>query len=217
MKTLTERVIEQGLANRPLSASQLSRLIDGSPERRYGLVNRAIKSGELLRLQRGLYVLADRYRDYPCHPFALTQALVPGSYISFETALAYHDWIPEQVFTVMSVVPGRQSRLYENEKMGMYSFNSLAIQPGFFLELVNRIQVHGQVILMAKPCRALMDIICLRKVTWKGMEWLLEGLRIEPDLLNSITRREMNTLQLVYKHKRVKSFLSSFRRELAID
>jgi len=217
MRTLTERIIAQGLANRFIRAAQLSRIIDGSPERRYGLVNRAMKSGELVRVQRGLYVLADRYRDYPCHPFALAQALVPGSYISFETALAFYGWIPERVFTTASVTPGRKSRRYENEKLGVYSFQPLAIRSGFFLELVNRVRVDEQLMLVAKPCRALMDIICLRKVAWEGMEWLWEGLRIDPGLLSSITSREMNILEQVYKHKRVKSFLSSFCREHVID
>ena len=217
MKAVTEIIVEQGLANRFIRVSQLNRLIAGSPERRYGLVNRALKSGELLRLQRGLYALADQYRGHPWHPFVLAQALAPGSYISFETALAYHGWIPERVFTTASVVPGRKSRRYENEKMGAYNFHPLAIHPGFFLELVKRVQVDEQVILVAKPCRALMDLICLRKVAWKGMEWLSEGLRIESGLLNSITRRDINRLELVYKHKRVKSFLSSLCRELAID
>ena len=79
MKVVTEIIIKQGLANRFIKASQLEQLIDGSPKRRYGLVNRALKSGELLRLQRGLYILADQFRSAPCHPFALAQALAPGS------------------------------------------------------------------------------------------------------------------------------------------
>jgi predicted transcriptional regulator of viral defense system len=123
MKTVTEIITEQGLADRFIRASRLDQLIGGSAKRRYGLVNRAMKSGELVRLQRGLYVLADRYRAQPCHSFAVAQALVPGSYISFETALAYHGWIPERVFVTASVVPGRKTRRYENEKMGAYSFH----------------------------------------------------------------------------------------------
>ena len=217
MKAVTKIIVEQGLANRFITASQLDQLIMGSPDRRYGLVNRAMKGGELLRLQRGLYTLADRYHSHPCHPFALAQALVPGSYISFETALAYHGWIPERVFTTASVVPGRKSRSYENEKLGAYSFHPLAIQSGYFLEMVSRMQVDGQTMLMAKPCRALMDLICLQKKSWKGVEWLSEGLRIDPGFLNTITKNDINTLKLVYKHKRVKSFLSSLILELDID
>lgn len=45
------------------------------PQRRYGLVNRALKAGELIRLTRGSYLLADRYRDYSGHSFALAQAI----------------------------------------------------------------------------------------------------------------------------------------------
>ncbi|MCD6273139.1 MAG: hypothetical protein J7K30_09915, partial [Deltaproteobacteria bacterium] len=112
MHTITNKIIEQGLANRVLSVSQLKRLVNGSAQRRYNLVNRAIKTGELLRFQRGLYMLNERFRDYPCHPFVFAQAIAPGSYVSFETALAYHGWIPEAVFTTASVVPGRKSRQF---------------------------------------------------------------------------------------------------------
>jgi hypothetical protein len=217
MKAVTKIISEQGLADRFIRASRLDQLIAGSAKRRYGLVNRAMKSGELVRLQRGLYVLSDRYRSQPCHSFAVAQALAPGSYISFETALAYHGWIPERVFVTASVVPGRKSRRYENEKMGIFSFYPLALQTGSILELVKRITVDGQVVLVAEPCRALMDLVYLRKIVWKGMDWLLEGFRIDFDVLGTLTRKDIDTLELVYKHKRMKSFLASFRRELNID
>jgi predicted transcriptional regulator of viral defense system len=217
MKAVTEIITQQGLANRFIKASQLDQLIDGSPKRRYGLVNRALKSGELLRIQRGLYVLAERYRPSPVHPFALAQALAPGSYISFETALAFHGWIPERVHTTASVVRGRKSRQYEHAKLGSYSFHSLAIQPGSFLELVTRIQVDEQVMLVAQPCRALMDLICLRKINWQGINWFSDGLRIDMDMLRTITQREIHTLELIYKHKQVKSFISSLSLELNLD
>ena len=85
------------------------------------------------------------------------------------------------------------------------------------MELVNRVKVDGQMVLVADPCRALMDLVCLRKKAWKGMDLLLEGFRIDSDLLSSITREDLNTLERVYKNKRMQSFLSSFRRELNID
>ncbi|MBU0673321.1 MAG: hypothetical protein KJ950_01605 [Proteobacteria bacterium] len=214
MHTVTKIVIEHDVSDRFIKVEQLYRLIGGSAKRRYGLMNRALKSGELVRLQRGLYMLADRYRKHPPHPFALAQALAPGSYVSFETALSYHGWIPEKVFTTSSVVPGRKSRQYEHEKMGNYSFHSLAVQKGFFLELVARYQMDGQTMLVAQPCRALMDLVCLRKIIWEDIGWLSEGLRIDLDLLRSITKKDMNTLQRVYKHKQVKAFLSALGREL---
>lgn len=217
MKALTEILIDHALADRFIRAGRLDQLLVGSAKRRYGLVNRSLKSGELLRIQRGLYILADRYRTRPFHSFALAQALVPGSYISFETALAYHDWIPERVYTTSSVVPGRKSRRLENELTGVYSFHPLALQTGYFLELVKRIKIDEQVVLIAKPLRALMDLVCLRKIAWEGMDLILEGLRIDSDLLESVTKEDITTLKMVYKHKRMKSFLTSFSRELDID
>ncbi len=217
MHTLTNKIIEQGLNNRILRVSQLKRLVNGSAQSRYNLVNRAIKAGELLRFQRGLYMLNERFRNYPCHPFVLTQALASGSYISFETSLAYHGWIPEAVFTTASVVSGRKFRQFEHEKMGIFSFHPLPIHRKYFLELVNRYQINGQAMLMAKPCRALMDLVCLRKLSWEGMDWLLEGLRIDRESLAAITNNDIKILELVYKQKRVKSYLSSFSRELTLD
>lgn len=214
MQTLTNMIVAQGLTNRFIKTSQMDRLIAGSAQRRYGLVNRALKTGELIRLQRGLYVLNQRYRDYRYHPFALAQFLVPGSYISFETALAYHGWIPEAVFTTASVVPGRKSKYYEYYEAGHFSFHPLAIQRGAFLELVNRYQIDGQTMLVAKPCRALMDLICLRKLAWQGMDWFSEGLRIDTELLSTMTKDDIQTLSRVYTHQRVKTFLALFNKEL---
>jgi predicted transcriptional regulator of viral defense system len=217
MNTITNRIIEQGLANRVLKVSQLKRLVKGSAQSRYNLVNRAIKTKELSRFQRGLYTLNDRFRDYPCHPFILAQALESGSYISFETALAYHGWIPEAVYTTASVVSHRKSRKFKHKKMGIFNFQPLAVKREHFLELVNRHQTNEQTMLIAKPCRALMDLICLRKLSWKGMNWLLEGMRIDPELLASITGTDIKILKLIYKQKRVKSYLSYLNRELGLD
>ena len=217
MNTITNRIIEQGLANRVLKVSQLKRLVKGSAQSRYNLVNRAIKTKELSRFQRGLYTLDDRFRDYPCRPFILAQALEPGSYISFETALAYHGWIPEAVYTTASVVSHRKSRKFKHKKMGIFNFQPIAVKRKHLLELVNRHQTNEQTMLIAKPCRALMDLICLRKLSWKGMDWLLEGLRIDPELLASITSTDIKILKLIYKHKRVKSYLSHLSRELGLD
>jgi predicted transcriptional regulator of viral defense system len=217
MQTLTERLIELGLANRVLSDKQLARVVGGGPQRRYGLVNRALKTDELLRLTRGSYLLADRFRDYPSHPFALAQAFVPGSYVSFETALAHHGWIPEAVYTTASVTPGRKSLDYEHPVFGSFSFHPLAIRAGYFLELVERTQITEQTMLVAEPFRALMDLVCLRKVEWQGLEWLTEGMRIDYEYLQNITSADIRTLALVYKQKRVNSFLKSLARELGND
>jgi len=204
-----------GYADRLLTDRQLARIVGGSPQRRYGLVNRALKTKELLRLQRGLYMLEGKYRSHACHPFHLAQSLVSGSYVSLETALAFQGWIPEAVYVTACVVPGRKSRDYEHEQMGKFTFHPLAIDKGYFLELVERVQVNQQTMLVAKPIRALMDLVCLRKMDWRGLDWIETGLRIDREYLQSVTGDELNTLKRVYKQKKVQKFLTEL--ELALE
>lgn len=200
-----------------LSEHQLKRAIGAGPASRYGLVNRALKAKELVRIRRGLYVLAPRYRAEPPHPFAIAQALSPGSYVSFETALAYHGWIPEAVRVTASVVPGRKSSELEHPLFGSFTFHPLALNRSYFLELIERRQFGHQAALVAKPCRALMDLAAFRKLQWQGLAWLTDGMRIEMQSLRSITRKDIETLAKVYKQKRPIEFLCSFAKELGRD
>ena len=71
--------------------------------------------------------------------------------------------------------------------------------------------------LVAHPIRALMDLVCLKKSEWQGIEWLHENLRIDDEYLRQVTGADIRTLELVYKHKRVKSFLKHLARELGND
>jgi hypothetical protein len=203
------------LAERVLYDTQLARLLEGTPQRRHHLVNRAMKAGELLRLQRGVYVLANKHRRHPPHPFAVAQAFVPGSYVSFETALAHHGWIPEAVRVTANVTPGRKSYEHLHPSFGEFSFHPLAIAPGFFLEQVTRQQNHQQTWLIAKPFRALMDLVCLRKIEWQGIGWLTDGLRIDYELLHNITNDDVRKLESVYTQKRVQAFLKSLAKVIA--
>lgn len=217
MQSLTEQIIETNLVNRVFNDVQLSRVLGGSEARRYGLVNRALKAGELHRIKRGLYVLDNKFRDYRMHPFALAQLIEPGSYISLETALSHHGWIPEAVYTVASIHPGRKTRTYEHEKLGSFTFHPLAINKTCFLELVGRLKIDEQTMLVAEPIRALMDLVCLRKMKWQGLGWLVEGLRIDLENLRKITNAEIRILKEVYKHKNMKMFLDALARELGND
>jgi hypothetical protein len=217
MNKLLQKIIDNGLADRVISVSQLKRLLDGTEQSRYNLVNRALKKADLVRLHRGLYLLNDRFRDAPCHPFYLAQAFVPGSYISFETALAYHGWIPESVVITKSAAPGRKVKQFRNEKNGLFTFHPLPVHRIHFLELVKRHQENGQTMLIAEPLRALLDLVCLRKPVWKGLSWLIDGLRIDPDCLFSVDPEKIMLLKLVYKNQRTQLFLEAMSKELCRD
>jgi hypothetical protein len=217
VQTLTNQLLEQGLANRFLTDSQLARLIDGSPQRRYHLVNRAMKAQELIRLRRGLYALSNKYRNAPSHPYAIAQAMMPGSYVSLETALSYHGWIPEAVYTTANIISGRKSTEHTHETVGRFTFQPLPIQKGHFLELIEHIRLDSQGALMAMPVRALMDLVCLRKIEWRGLTWIEDSLRIETQSLASINLEQIKILKTAYKQRRVMNFLDQLALALGLD
>ena len=131
----------------------------------------------------------------------------PGSYISFETALSFHGWIPEAVFVTASVSPGRKSQDFSTPGFGTFSYHPLAINDYRFMTSVDRVPLNGSIAFVARPLRALMDLVALRKVEWSGLEWLTIGMRIEEDALFGTRRKDFTALKPVYKHKAANAFL----------
>ncbi|AGX86644.1 type IV toxin-antitoxin system AbiEi family antitoxin domain-containing protein [Candidatus Symbiobacter mobilis] len=212
MQTLTEKLILAGWGGRVISKAQLARLLDGTPQRRYNLVNRALQHGELLQLRRGLYLLAPHLQSQPPHPFVLAQALQPGSYISFETALRFHGWIPEAVPVTLSVVPGRRRLEVNLRSLGLFRFYPLALQAGHLLAAVDRHTFTGQTALVAQPLRALLDMVCLRKLEDTDLPMLTQSMRIDAELLQQTPASAWQALQQVYAHKRMNTITTSLQK-----
>lgn len=214
MSALTSALSASNLVGRVFDEQQLGEALGGSEGRRYALVNRAIKDGSLIRLKRGSYLLGQSYRPDPIHPFAVAQALLPGSYVSFETALAHHGWIPEAVHATASVTPARKSLAYDTPTMGRFTFHPLALHEYQFLVSVERHKLGALTAFVASPLRALLDLVALRKQQWTDLDWLTGGLRIDEDHLRVLKRKEFAVLKGVYKHKGVNAFLRSLENEV---
>ena len=203
MQTLTKFLIDIGLAGRVLTLTELSRLIGGTASSRYSLVHRALCHGELLQVRRGLYVVAQMQQVSLPHPFVLAQALQPGSYISFESSLGFHGWIPESVPVTLSVLPGRRQLSLQHAVLGGFRFLPLALQRGHFLAAVDRQSLGGQTALVAQPLRALLDIACLRKLNPIAMLDLVPSMRVDPSLLAQLLPDQWQAMQAVYCHQRM--------------
>ena len=216
MTTLIKQIIENDKANHVLNDRQLARLLKGSDQRRYGQVNRAIKAGELIRVKRGIYVLPNSLRKEPVHPFALAQQLMPGSYVTAESALSFHGWIPEAVRNVISISANKKSVSYQHNILGKYEFRCMTIKPGYFYQSVARHKLQNQVALIAEPVRALMDLMHLRKTSWQGLDYLIDGLRIDEHEINSVPSLSITNLFNVYKGKRERVFIEELTRSLAL-
>ncbi|MEX1251619.1 MAG: hypothetical protein WEA77_10545 [Hyphomonas sp.] len=209
MSRLVDAIESAGYGDRILTETQLSRIVGGGDASRYGLVNRALKDGSLIRIRRGLYAISTR-QPLSIHPFVVAQSLRPGSYISFESALSFHGWIPEAVYTTTSVTPDRKTIERETDVFGHFSFNPIAIKKYGFLISVDRVTMGASIALVAQPLRALMDLVAFRKTDWQGMGWIEDGLRIDLANLETLRKSDFSSLRPVYKHKRARRFLDEF-------
>lgn len=120
-------------------------------------LSRWTAAGRIYQLRRGLYALAPPYRKVTPHPFLVANRLVLGSYISLQSALAFHGMIPEHVALTTSISAGRPYRW--QTPLGNYDFRHMRreLLGGFELTPLS----GGQMARVATPEKALLDLIYL--------------------------------------------------------
>jgi hypothetical protein len=193
-----------------LSDIEVKNLIGGTANSRYSKVKRMIAQGKLIHIRRGLYVITDEINTRQPHPFELAQYLYGPSLISLESALSYHQLIPEAVFTITNVT-GKRSKEFHTP-LGNFSYQSVPFD-NLYIEtrLVNENQ-HS--FFIAKPWRAICDYIYCHRINWKNLDPLINNLRID---INNLPKLEENTVFLLdkyYHHRRINLFLKNIYREL---
>ncbi len=214
MSTLTDKIIEAGFTDNILTDVDLNNLLDGTPAARYGMVNKALKKNELIKIRRGLYILADKFRHKKLSKFFLASRLAPHSYISLESALSYFGWIPEQVKTVTSIIAGGRPKKFISP-FGEFIFYQLPVNEYEFLTGVNRVEeIKGEPFLLASPLRALADYVYVKKINWQGLNYLTDSLRIDAEHLMKMNEKEFLEIKKVYRSKRVLHFLNKLKKEL---
>jgi predicted transcriptional regulator of viral defense system len=120
-------------------------------------LSRWVKDGRLIQLRRGLYTLSPVWRKVEPHPFLIANRLQRGSYVSAQSALAFHGMIPEYVPVVTSVGPGRPETV--RNSLGSYQFHHLARQ---LLFGYSQIEVAPmQFAFVASSEKALLDLVHL--------------------------------------------------------
>jgi predicted transcriptional regulator of viral defense system len=114
-------------------------------------LSRWVRSGRVRQLRRGLYTLAPPYQSIIPHPFLIANALMPGSYVSAQSALAFYGLIPEYTPLTLSVTMLRPSQWD-----GGFHFQHLAPHLFFGYQPVELSQ--GQQAFVATPEKALLDL-----------------------------------------------------------
>ncbi len=134
---------------------------------------RWVKAGRLVQFRRGLYAFAGRYRKMEPHPFLIANSLNRASYVSLQSALAWHGLIPEYVPAVTSVTTGRPERVRLGVGDYLFRHVKMALFDGFQrMEVVER-----QPVIMATPEKALVDLFYLTPAS--DAEGYVEELRLQ--------------------------------------
>lgn len=112
-----------------------------------------LKTGEIIRLRRGLYTLSNEDRSVGLSKRLAANVIYYPSYLSLEYALSYYDMIPEAVFGVTSVTP-KKTQQFSNP-LGEFIYKS--IKKKFFFGYISVKDEFGYDILIATPEKALLD------------------------------------------------------------
>ena len=184
----------------------------GNVRQRDDAIKYALSQHVLSRIRRGLYLINSPHHH--CDPFELAQVIYGPSYISLESALSFHGWIPEAVYVITSVT-SRRSKLFANTPLGRFSYQHIP-QQSFYLQ-VERITNNKDTLLMANPWKAIADCIYVYKKNWQSLQHLCGDMRIEAE---SIESSDINALKMLVKHypsKNVKQHCHLFLKELIND
>jgi predicted transcriptional regulator of viral defense system len=208
------RSVEKALRRNPrsyITDAELAVLLGGTSDSRYSKVKRLVAQDQLIHIRRGLYCLTEAL-GFPTkpHPFELAQLIYAPSYISLESALAYHQLIPEAVYVTTSVCTKR-SKVFHTP-LGEFSYLHLP-RENFYAE-VELIIENDYRFFIAKPWKAICDYVFCYKKDGSQLAPLLQNLRISHEDLPMLHEEERDRLDEYYRHSRLTRFLKNVKREL---
>jgi hypothetical protein len=178
-------------------------------------LTRLLKSGALIRVRKGLYLLGPRFKRTPYCLELLANMIYGPSYVSLERALQIYGLIPEYVEAITSVTAklGKEFRtpighfLYAHCHPKSYS---VGVTTRSFSEYENP--------LIATPEKALTDLLTIRRGKVTSMhqieQILLEDLRIEEEDLYTFDLKLIGNIQEASPHSAIyflEKWLSHFK------
>ena len=120
-------------------------------------LSRWVRSGRLVQLRRGVYMIARPYRKIEPHPFLLANSLRRNSYVSLQSALAFHGLIPEYVPVCTSVSTGRSEQL--ETALGTFIYRRIKVD--YLFGFGQQEVAPNQLAFVAVAEKALLDLVYL--------------------------------------------------------
>jgi predicted transcriptional regulator of viral defense system len=155
------------------------------------------RKGYIHALRKGYYIFADIELTHYIQ-FLIANTLYTPSYVSLETALSYHNFIPEIVYAHTSVTT-RLPKQFHNEA-GIYTYNQIKADAYRGYQLLP-IPNHRRKVKIATPEKALLDYLYLHPEIARLDDFL--SLRLNVEVLNQLDSEHLQTLALLFKQKKL--------------
>ena len=193
------------VADLPLFETSLLLSGDVDPNDIRRQLSRWVSSGRLKQLRRGLYTLVPPYQKVSAHSFLIANFLMPGSYVSMQSALAYYGLIPEYAARTWSATTARPAQWD-----GGFHFQHLAPHLFFGYQRVKLTQQQSAFV--ATPEKAFLDLTHLTPNA-DDIDYLrqlrLQNLnQLNPERLSDFARRAGKP-----KWRRVTNHITRLREE----
>lgn len=192
----------------------------GSYKSKRDKISHLIKTGEIVRIKKGLYVLNESYRRGNISLEHLSNLLYGPSYVSLEYALSYYGLLPERVSIVTAVTTGR-SREFKTP-FGVFTYRNIALAP--FSSGMEIIEFQSDIrFMMASPEKALADFIQSQKGVPSHMmkqyeQYLFENIRLDEQLFANLSLREMKAFSIAYQSQKLSKLCQIIQRfQYAVD
>jgi predicted transcriptional regulator of viral defense system len=175
-------------------------------------LSRWTKAGHLYQLRRGLYALAPPFQKVKPRPVVVANRLVPGSYVSLQSALAHYGLIPEGVPVTTSVTTVRPGRW--QTPLGIYTYRHIIPKLLFSYRQIDL--GDNQKAFMATPEKALLDLVYLQP--GGDAPIYLQELRLQ-----NLERLNLETLQSLAertgspKMRRAAAYLMKLAQDESLD
>jgi predicted transcriptional regulator of viral defense system len=168
------------------------------------VITRLLRSGDLIRVKKGLYVFGENYRRRLISLEVLANQIYGPSYLSREYALQYYGLIPEGVNEITSMTTKRNKHF--NTPLGQFSYQHLAAQKFCVGVTLIRFSSHHSA-LIATPEKALADYIYTRKENIVDpselANVLIEDYRLDEAVLTKIKIELIQNIAKVYQNRTI--------------
>jgi hypothetical protein len=168
------------------------------------------RTGEIVRVKKGLFVPSARGTDAPpVDPLILAALIYGPSYVSLDTALAHHGLIPERVAEITCMTTKR-ARTFRTP-VGRFTYHPL--NPRAFSYGMTIQSAHGGTYFLATPEKAMCDRLAQVKGirAQRDIPSVLEDyLRVDIDDVLRLRSSEIHEIAQRYRRNSVTTFAKWF-------